>query len=111
MMRQPIYRQASVRQWRHAINQRPMMPALLDTSFLLATAWIGDANHQTARAAMRELIGSRIVPAPVLPEMFYMVASRANYSSAIRLFETLRSPSFQIETLTQLDMARMQAIM
>jgi hypothetical protein len=60
---------------------------------------------------MRALTGTRVIAAPVLPEVFYMLASRANYASALRVFDTLRSPAFRIEALTAPDMARMQAIM
>jgi len=87
------------------------MTVLLDTSFLLAVAWAGDASHSVARAAMRELVGGRMVVAPVLPEVFYMVASRANYTSALNVFRLLSSPAFHIEPLTAVDMNRMQAIM
>jgi predicted nucleic acid-binding protein len=51
------------------------MAVLLDTSFLLAVASPRDANHEVARAAMRDLVDSRIVGAPVLPEMFYVIYS------------------------------------
>ncbi len=87
------------------------MTVLLDTSFLLAVTWPQDASHAAARAAMRALVGPRVIAAPVLPELFYMLASRANYPSAVRVFNTLRSPAFRIEALTELDMTRMQAVM
>ncbi len=87
------------------------MAVLLDTSFLLAVAWSRDANHDLARAAMRDLIGIRVVAAPVLPEIFYMLASRANYASAMNVFKTMRSAAFQIVELTAADMSRMQDIM
>jgi uncharacterized protein len=88
-----------------------MQAALLDTGFLLAVAAPGDLNHSLARAAMRELIGIRVVPAPVLPELFFMVSSRVNYPAAIRLFEAIQGTAFNIEGLTPADMIRMGEIM
>jgi len=87
------------------------MSVPLDTSFLLAVMSVRDADHDIARAAMRELVGNRIVAAPVLPEVFYMLARRASYKSAIKLFESLRGSAFDVEALSAEDMARMQAIM
>lgn len=87
------------------------MTVLLDTSFLVAVASARDARHALARGAIRELTGKRIIAAPVLPEVFYMVGTRVNYSSAVQLFDRLRSVAFQIEPVTTDDMARMSQIM
>lgn len=87
------------------------MPVLIDTSFLLALTFPRDANHQQARAALRELKETRLVPLPVLPELFYLASVRMNYMQAIRAFERVHSVAFKIETLTDADMARMRAIM
>ena len=51
-----------------------------------------------------------MIPAPVLPELFYMIAIRVNYSSAIRVFDYLQD-NYQIEVLSAEDRARMSAIM
>jgi len=87
------------------------MPVLIDTSFLVAIASPKDASHVSARQATQGLVGIRIVPAPVLPETFYMVTQRVNYSAATRTFRLLRTGAFQIEPLTDEDMARMEEIM
>ena len=87
------------------------MTALLDTNILLAASSPHDAQHNIAREAMRNLKGPRIVPAPVLPEVFYMLSRDASYASAYRLFDHLQGSAFRIESLTLTDMARMSAIM
>ncbi len=60
---------------------------------------------------MRNITDVRIVPAPVLPEMFYMLSERVNYSTAVAMFRTLHTGTFHIEVLTDADMRRMQNIM
>jgi uncharacterized protein len=88
-----------------------MASALIDTSFLLALVFPGDQHHDEARLAMPDINARRIVPAPVLPELFYMVTARMDYTNAIRSYALVRSPLFQIEPLTAEDMNRMQDIM
>lgn len=87
------------------------MAVLIDTSFFVALAFSRDKNHELARKAMREIRGTRIVVTPVLPELFYLILVRVGYDDAIKSFTLLRSRAFQIETLTESDMARMEEIM
>jgi len=87
------------------------MTALFDTSFLLAVSLNKDKNHRLARQAMATIVEKRVLAAPMLSELFYMVTTRLDYQRAVRLFETLQSVAFQIEPLTASDMARMAEIM
>jgi len=87
------------------------MPVLIDTNFLLAVSSPNDVNHYRARTAMRSLRSGRVIVAPVLPELFYMLITRTNYPTGVRVFNTLRSGAFQVEALTDMDMARMSTIM
>jgi len=87
------------------------MTALIDTSFLLALVFPEDKNHYAAQRAMNNLNKTRIIPMPVLPEVFYMVATRMHYKGAIRAFMIARSNLFQFVELTSVDMSRMQIIM
>ena len=87
------------------------MAVLIDTSILVAVGSQREVNHARARKALREISEVRIVPAPMLPEMFYMLATRANYATALKMFHTLRTGAFRIEPLTDDDMTRMRAIM
>ncbi|MCQ3931111.1 MAG: VapC toxin family PIN domain ribonuclease [Chloroflexi bacterium] len=87
------------------------MTVLIDTSFLVAVAFRKDNNHEAAKAALRELGELRLIPVVVLPEMFYMLATRADYAAAATMFNRIRTGAFQIESLTKSDMARMEEIM
>lgn len=87
------------------------MKVLVDTSVLLAFAFSRDVNHDRASIALRSNIQeTRIVPAPVLSELFYMVLVRINYQRAVRVFAATRA-AFEIIDLTDIDMIRMQQIM
>lgn len=79
------------------------MAVLIDTNIFLALAYPLDVNHQRARETMRDLKDVRIVPAPVLPEVFYMVRVRRNYLTAVQTLKLLRTGGFQIEPLTSAD--------
>lgn len=87
------------------------MAALIDTNLLLALVFPADIHHQAALAAMSDTKMRRIIPAPVLSELFYMVTARMDYHAAIRAFQLARSAIFQIEPLNDDDMTRMEAIM
>lgn len=88
------------------------MAVLIDTSFLLAAMYTKDVNFTRARLAQQSLLGTeRIVPAPVVQELFFMSTTRLNYDRAINEFERLQSQAFKIVHLTQDDMARMTEIM
>lgn len=52
------------------------MTVLIDTSFFLAAMYTNDANHMKALSAQRSLFGEeRIVPSPVVYELFYMTTN------------------------------------
>jgi len=87
------------------------MSALIDTNFLLAMAFPKDPNHRKAREAMRVLKERRVIAAPVLPEVFFMIATRVDYAAAVRFFRTLQSAAFHIEPLLPEDMTLMSEIM
>ena len=89
------------------------MTVLIDTSFLLAAMFSKDVNHQQARQAMQNLKGenTRLVPAPVVYELFYMLATRTTYERAVNVFTMLQSPAFEIIALTDSDMHHMSGIM
>lgn len=72
------------------------MTALLDTSFLLATAFGKDQHHARAATAMRELKGPRLVAAPVVTELFFMTAARLSYDRALQLFNLLQTSAFEL---------------
>ena len=87
------------------------MAALIDTSLLFAAMFVKDVNHAKARTALQTLNETRVVPAPVVYELFYMTTVRINYERAITAFESLQASPYNIEALTPLDMRRMVEIM
>lgn len=87
------------------------MAVLIDTSMLLAFAFAKDANHAASSRTLHSLRRERrIVAAPVLTELFYMVMVRINYMRAVQVFASTRA-TFEVEALTEADMSRMQQIM
>lgn len=88
------------------------MAILIDTSFLLAALYAKDANHQRALAAQKSLLGhERLVPAPVVQELFYMVTVRISYQRAVSVLEQMHTGAFEIVDLTFDDRRRMTEIM
>lgn len=84
---------------------------LLDTSLLIAFVVERDVRHQQAEKFIRSYRPSQlIIPAPVLVELFYMIAVRVHYKRAVQVFASIQV-GFRIEALNDLDMVRMQAIM
>lgn len=87
------------------------MAILVDTSVLLAASFARDSRHQAAARLIRSLRNdTRIIPAPVLNELFYLATVRVNYKHAVTLFVGTQA-AFQIEALTTADMLRMEQIM
>lgn len=87
------------------------MTALIDTSFLLATVAPRDLYHTQARETLRELKSGLFLTAPVLTELFYMIATRVNYDVAVQTQKRLTTSGIAIITLTQTDYERMGEIM
>jgi predicted nucleic acid-binding protein len=87
------------------------MAVLIDTNMLLAFAFARDANHELASRTLHSLSQEmRIVPTPVLTELFYMTMIRISYARAIQVFASTRA-GFQIQSLINADLIRMQQIM
>ena len=88
------------------------MAVLIDTSFLLAAMYAKDSNHHHALTAQGNLFGeSRIVPASVVQELFYMVTVRINYQRAVNVLAQLQTGAFEIVDLTSDNRQRMTEIM
>lgn len=87
------------------------MSVLIDTSVLLAYAFSRDVNHDKASEAIQSLkLTTPLVPVPVLTELFYMTSVRVHYRRAIEIFSYTRL-AFNVISLTNSDMIRMQEIM
>lgn len=87
------------------------MPVLVDTNILVAANFSRDKNHATAAQVMKDIRNEvRIVAAPTLVELFYLIADRVNYSRALQTIRATRL-AFDIRPLTNEDMISMEAIM
>jgi uncharacterized protein len=84
---------------------------LIDTSFLVALAITPDRYHAAAVETMNGIDSTMVIPVPVLPELFYMIAARGSYRSAVKIYQYIHSEDFQIEPLTPQDRLRMGEIM
>jgi predicted nucleic acid-binding protein len=87
------------------------MISLIDTSFFVALSFPKDRYHEAAKLAKSTMKGLRIVSAPVLSELFYVVSARMNYEAAQKAFQLASSAPFQLEALTKSDLDRRRGIM
>ncbi len=87
------------------------MPVLVDTNILVAANFKRDTNHTVAAQVMRDIRNEvRIVAAPTLVELFYLIADRVNYSRALQAIHAARL-AFDVMPLTDDDMINMETIM
>jgi hypothetical protein len=87
------------------------MTALVDTGFLLALFNARDRYQKQAVQLVKSESKSLIIPAPVFPELFYMMSERTGYRDAVRALDELAHSDYRIEPLLQADMRRMSVIM
>jgi predicted nucleic acid-binding protein len=91
--------------------ERKTRVILIDTSVLLAAVFSKDVNHTQARQFLRTIgRGQGIVPAPVVSELFFMVAKRVTYQRAVEAFALVRA-TYAVVPLEEDDMAFMESIM
>jgi uncharacterized protein len=87
------------------------MTVIVDTSFLFALADQGDRNHGRVLAVAEAINEPLILPAVILPEVCYLIASRLGHQ-AMRLFlGNLAASETQLETLTLTDLERVNQIL
>src|SRR5688572_24816220 len=116
-----ISRPAYLRRLRSALAHRTGSKAvtsiLLDTGNLLALFHERDRHHEEAVSTNQALRGHRIVPQPVLTELFWMLNSdhihldaRTKYTRSVEIIAQVQA-RFSIEQLTSDDRNRMVEIM
>ncbi len=87
------------------------MTVLIDTNFLVSVLVSNDINHAKATVALPSLRAERrIVAAPVLIELFYLVGKYVSYPAAVKALQETRR-YYRIEALSAEDMTAMEAIM
>ncbi len=95
----------------YAIFFKINMPVLVDTNFLISVLLVDDINHTKAAAAVASLRSERrIVVAPVLVELFYLIEKFAGYPAAVQSIQQTRR-LYTIEPLLNIDLQQMENIM
>jgi predicted nucleic acid-binding protein len=83
-----------------------MTQLLLDTSFLYAINDSQDRNHSDSVNFVRSLTDSLILPAPVLPELCYLLHSRLGHLAMRRFLSGLMESDIVLVDLKETDMSR-----
>lgn len=87
------------------------MTVLIDTNIIVAALNAEDARHQEARKLLGGLMKTpRLVVAPVLVEVFFLIAAHYNYDRALQVL-SLVLRGFEIVPLLLEDMQRMLDLM
>ncbi len=87
------------------------MTVIVDTSFLFALTDQGDRNHARVLAVAGAINEPLIIPAVVLPEVCYLIASRLGHQAMRHFLANLAASDTQIETLTLTDLERVNQIL
>lgn len=87
------------------------MTVILDTSFLFALADSGDRNHDRVLAVAQSLNEPLLLPAVVLPEICYLLASRLGHQAMRQFLSNLVGSKTQLEPITLTDLARINQVL
>ncbi len=86
------------------------MALVVDTGPLLASMDRGDRDYGRCRDLLRDSDEQLIVPAPVLPELYYFL-QKLSGSSSVEFLRSVESGAVLIEDLALADYARVREIM
>lgn len=87
------------------------MTAILDTSFLFALTDQSDRNHQQVLAVAQSVSEPLVLPAVVLPEVCYLIASRLGHQAMRHFVSSITPDLVQVESVTTEDLVRMHQIL
>jgi predicted nucleic acid-binding protein len=87
------------------------MTAILDTSFLFALTNQSDRNHERVLAVAQNLSEPLVLPAVVLPEVCYLIASRLGHQAMRHFVASMTPDAVQVESVTTGDLARVHQIL
>ena len=87
------------------------MTAILDASFLLATANTKDRNHDRVLNVARTISDPLILPIPVIPEVCYLIASRLGHTAMRRFLKHLVAGEIIQEAIDFTDLQRVTEIL
>jgi predicted nucleic acid-binding protein len=84
---------------------------ILDTGPLFALLDRRDQDHRDCRRLIEDAAERLVVPAPVLPELDYMVADRLGTGAMIAFLQDVSAGAYEIEDLRRPDCERVRQIM
>ena len=87
------------------------MPLLLDTGVLYAVADRDDAWHVRARALVKKVRETLLVPVTVLPEVCYLLRERLGSSAETAFVRSAARGELAVENLMDADLVRAAALM
>jgi uncharacterized protein len=87
------------------------MTAILDTSFLFALTDQSDRNHQRVLAVAQHTNERLVLPAVVLPEICYLIASRLGHQAMRHFMANMTPDNVQVESVTPEDLIRVHQIL
>ncbi len=87
------------------------MGLVLDTGVLLAAIEPRDDHHRPCAALLRETQEARVVPAPVLVELEYLLRHASDAGAFRTLLEDCARGAFKIEALLADDYARVSVLL
>lgn len=88
-----------------------MMKAIVDSSFLVATANAHDRFHAECLALAQEMQHGFIVPVTVLPEAAYLIGSRLGHHIMREFVRQMARPGWITEPVSDDDLIRAAAIL
>jgi predicted nucleic acid-binding protein len=83
---------------------------ILDTGPLYASLDRNDRDHKRCRKLIEEADERLVIPAPVLPEVDYLVAERMGTGPMLALLDDIERGAYQIEELASGDYPRVREL-
>lgn len=87
------------------------MALILDTGPLYASLDRRDRDHERCRRLIEDSGERLVVPAPVLPELDYLVAERLGAQPMLRFLEDIEAGAYDVEDLEDADYRRVREVM
>lgn len=88
-----------------------MKSVIVDTSFLVSLTNPREKHHAACVDVAHQITSRLIVPAAVLPEATYLIASRLSHRTMRAFVHQLKNPQWIIANLTDDDLERASAIL
>jgi uncharacterized protein len=83
---------------------------ILDTGPLYASLDRNDQDHKRCRELIESAAEEIVIPAPVLPEVDYLVSARMGASPMVALMRDIESGAYRVEELQPSDYPRVREL-